>query len=173
MPHSIIDSLLGTKTTAQQQETVNSGEVHALWSALVMRYDVREMNDVFENFANDVEWKAILAMGKKILDREITQLENEMHRLGIPLPPRPPKSINTPGNTEILRDEFMFRITFMGIQTFLDEFMRAVRMMQNERLRGMLIEMFNQELGVYTKMSTYGRLKGWLMIPPAYHPAGS
>ena len=170
MAPSIIDSLLGI-TTSQQQKNINSGEVHALWSALVVRYDIREANDIYENFANDVEWKVILAFGKRILDEEITQIENQMDKLGIALPPRPPKSINTPGNTEVMRDEFMFRTVYAGVQNFLEEHLRGLRMMQNQNLRDMLWAMMKTEMNWYFKLSDYGRLKGWLFIPPEYNPA--
>ena len=57
------------------------------------RYDIRELTDIFQNFAQDLEFKAILSLGLKVLDNEITTMEEEMNRLGIPLPPRPPKSV--------------------------------------------------------------------------------
>lgn len=41
-----------------------------------------------------------------------------MDTYGIPLPPRPPKSINTPANTEVIRDELIFRLVYMEIQKF-------------------------------------------------------
>ena len=98
----IIDSLLGGSkiTAAQEQQTVHTGEVFGLWQHLVQRYDVRELTDIFQNFANDVEFKAILSLGMKVLDNQIAIMENEMNKLGVPLPPRPPKSINTPSNTK-------------------------------------------------------------------------
>lgn len=164
----IIDALLGTKTVAQEQQTVHTGEVFALWQHLVQRYDIRELTDIFQNFAKDTEFKVILTLGLNILNNEISTIENEMNKLGIPLPPRPPKSINTPVNTEILRDELMFRIIFMGIQNFIVQESNTILQLQNERLRDIFIEMGRKEIETYKKMSAYGKLKGWQFTPPAY-----
>ena len=114
------------KTTSQQQESIHTGEAFEIWQHLVMRYDVYELTDIFLNFVSDIEFKALLAYGIGVLQKRIDQIEKEMSRLGIPLPPRPPKSINTPANTEILRDELMFRTIYMGIQNFLNEHQRTV-----------------------------------------------
>lgn len=167
---SIIDKLFGNRTTSQQQTRVHSGEVFQLWTHLVMRYDTYELTDIFQNYANDIEFKAILSIGMKVLQNEITELEAEMDSLGIALPPRPPKSINTPGNTEVLRDELMFRIVYIGIQNFMSEHMRNIRVMQNLRLREMSVRMERNEIDLFERLSAYGKLKGWLFIPPAYNP---
>lgn len=165
---NIIDSLLGNKSTVEAQQSVHSGEIFGLWQHLVQRYDIRELTDIFQNFARDVDLKAILTYGITILDDQITELETEMDRLGIPLPPRPPKSINTPSNTEILRDELMFRIVYTGIQNFVYQEVRTILNMQNKKLRDIFIKHERSEVDVFTKMSDYGKLKGWLFIPPAY-----
>ena len=167
---TIIDKLLGARAATEAQGKVHAGEVFQLWTHLVMRYDIKEITDIFQNFAHDLEFKAILSLGLKIIEEEITELENEMDQLGIPLPPRPPKSINTPGNTEVLRDELMFRTIYMGIQNFMSEHLRNIRMMQNPRLREMSIRMQHDEINLFIKLSTYGQLKGWLFIPPSYNP---
>jgi hypothetical protein len=142
--------------------------VFGLWQHLVQRYDIRELTDIFQNFAQDLEFKAILSLGLKVLDNEITTMEEEMNRLGIPLPPRPPKSINTPINTEILRDELMFRIIYMGIQYFISQHVNTILQMQNPRLRDEFIKIEGTEIDLYTKLTKYGKLKGWLFIPPSY-----
>jgi len=166
---SMIDRFLGNRTM-EKQSNVHCGEVFQLWTQLVMRYDVHELTDIFQNYAHDIEFKAILSLGLNIMDEEIAEWEKVMDNLGIALPPRPPKSINTPGNTEVLRDELMFRTIYMGIQNFMSEHLRNIRMMQNTKLREMSIRMERKEVDLFVKMSDYGRLKGWLFIPPAYNP---
>jgi hypothetical protein len=156
------------KTTAQQQQTIHTGEAFEIWQHLVMRYDVYELTDIFQNFASDLEFKALLAFGINILQGTIDEIEVEMNRLGIPLPPRPPKSINTPANTEILRDELMFRTIYMGIQNFLNEHQRTVLMMKNPKLRDIFMKMQKDEITLYTRVVKYGNLKGWLHVPPEY-----
>lgn len=169
----IVDRLLGTTTTTQMQETVNCGEVYYLWNGLVLRYQIREMNDIFENFANDLDWKAILAAGKRIIDGEITELENEFKLLGIPLPSRPPVGVHTPANAEVVRDEFVFQWVLGGMSDFIEEHIRALRTLTNHRLREMFTKMKRTELGFFRRLSEYGELKGWTPLSPSYHPVSS
>lgn len=164
----IIDALLGTKSVNQEQQAVHAGEVFALWQHLVQRYDIRELTDIFQNFAKDIEFKVILTLGVNMINNEISTLEYEMNKLSIPLPPRPPKSINTPSNTEILRDELMYRIVFSGIQNFVVQQTNSILQMHNERLRDIFIDLGRKEIDIYKKMSSYGTLKGWQSVPPAY-----
>ncbi len=69
-----------------------------------------------------------------VLDKEIATLEAQMDSLGIALPPRPPKSINTTTNTEILRDELMFRVIYTGMQNFVSQQVQDSMQMQNKTL---------------------------------------
>jgi hypothetical protein len=102
------------------------------------------------------------------LKKEITKIEDEMNRLGIPMPTRPPKSINTPANTEVMRDELMFRTIYTGVQNFLNEHQRTLLMMANKRMRKIFLNMMQTEIGIYTALVDYGTIKGWLQIPPEY-----
>jgi len=162
--------ILGTTTTTEQQTKIHSGEAFALWQHLVQRYDIYELTDIFQNFANDIEFKAILGLGTKTISDEIIKIENELNKYGVPLPPRPPKSINSPSNTEILRDELMFRIVFMGIQNFISQQTQSMLQMQNPDLVTMFDKFVKNEVSITHKLSSYGKLKGWLFIPPSYNP---
>jgi len=166
-----ITDILGINSTTDQQTKIHSGEAFTLWQHLAQRYDIFELTDIFENFANDVVFKAILALGLKSLNDEITQIENELNKYGISLPPRPPKSINTPSNTEILRDELMFRIILMGIQSFVYQQVQSLLQMQNPALIAMFDKFLKNEISLFKKLYSYGKLKGWVYIPPSYHPS--
>lgn len=163
---NIVDKLLN------KREKYHAGEIFALWQHLVQRYDIREMTDIFQNYAKDMEFKALLVSGTKILDDEIKVLEDELDNLRVPLPPRPPRSVNTPGNTEILRDQLMFRLIYMGIQNFLTQQTETFLTMQNPGLKDLFQDMTIREMDLVRKMNRYGELKGWLFIPPAYNPQG-
>jgi hypothetical protein len=95
-------------------------------------------------------------------------MENQMNKIGIPLPPRPPKSINTPANTEVLRDELMFRTIFMGIQNFLSQHVRSIIVTENKELLEMFQRFEKSEMEFFTKLRKYAKLKGWIFIPPKY-----
>jgi len=166
---SLWERLLGDKSP-ENQDKVHSGEIFQLWQHLTMRYDIRELTDVFQNFASDIEFKALLTYGMNMLDEEINIIEKKMDHFGIPLPPRPPKSISSPTNTEVLRDHLMFRIIYMGIQNFLTQQTNSILAMQNHDLRDMFIKMKEKELNAFIKMTEYGKIKGWLHVPPGYNP---
>ncbi len=156
------------KSVAEQQQTIHAGEAYEIWQHLVLRYDLQELINVFRNFANDVDFKALLDLGDGVLQKEVAIMENEMKRLGIPLPKRPPKFINTPTNTEILRDETMFRSIYMIVQLSLNQLQRSLLIMIDTRLRDMYKHMQSSQVDLYAKIVSYGELKGWLHIPPAY-----
>ncbi|MEJ6951611.1 DUF3231 family protein [Natronospora cellulosivora (SeqCode)] len=164
-----ISDILGTNNkTNTKAKQLHTGEVFALWQHLLLRYDTYEMTDIFENFANDVEFKGILSLGKTVLSKEILELEKQMDSYGIPLPPRPPKSINTSANTEVLRDELMFRLIYMGIQNFLTQHIRTILNTSNEDLLTIFKKFEDMEMELFTKLQKYAQFKGWIFIPPAY-----
>lgn len=169
---NITDILSGNKPNTKAKE-LNTGEVFALWEHLVKRYDVYEMTDIFENFSYDKDFQSVLKLGRNLLENEITEMENMMNRYGIPLPPRPPKSINTPANTEVLRDELMFRLVYMGIQNFLTAHIRSILNSNDETLLDMYEKFLRNEIDVFRKLKAYGKVKGWQFIPPAYKSGSS
>lgn len=166
----IVDTIFGINTTPMKlQKQLHCGEVFSLWQHLIRRYDILELTDIFQNFAHDAEFKAILSLGLRVLNEETSQLEEQMNKFGIPLPPRPPKSINSPTNTEILRDELMFRIIYTGIQNFVVQQVNTLISIQFPSLRDIFLKMEKKELDIFIKMSDYGKLKGWVQIPPSYN----
>ncbi len=163
-----LSDMLSKGGSSESSKKLHTGEVFALWQHLLSRYDIYEMTDIFQNFAYDTEFKAILSLGLGELQKEITEIENKLNKFGIPLPPRPPKSINTPTNTEVLRDELMFRLVYMGIQNFLTQHIRTILDTDNDELLSMFIKFEKMEMNIYLKLKKYAKIKGWLFIPPAY-----
>lgn len=168
---SIIDQLLGTQVAAQQQKGLTAGEVYALWSALAYRYDYRQLIDLFRTFANDVEFKALLSLGVGIIDSEISDLEKELMARGIPMPTRPPAALTTPVNTEVLQDEFMYRISLGTLQAMIETGIRTLRAVRLPRWRQMLLKFEEEDSSHLLTFADYGRLKGWIRIPPDYKPS--
>jgi hypothetical protein len=156
------------KDPAQEQKALHSGETYEMFQHLVLRYDMQELSIIFQNFTNDRDFKALLAWGLSVLDKEITVIESEMNRLGLPLPKRPPRSINTPANTEIFRDETMFRTLNMFIQISLYQLQRTGIIMLDPKLRDLFLQFQVGQTEMYTRFITYGRIKGWLPTPPRY-----
>ncbi len=147
-------------------------EVSALWDELVSRYNAIEFTQIVQNFAHDVDLKLILSKGLfNTLERQVDKLEAEMNKLKIPLPERPPKSVNTPSTSGILQDRFIFGLLFTGIQSMLKAHIEHIQVITTmDGLRKMLIDFVHEELSLFDKMILYGKLKGWLRNPPKFSP---
>ncbi len=156
------------KGPAQGQKVLHSGETYEMFQHLVLKYDMQELSTIFQNFTSDKDFEVLLTWGLGVLDKEITKIESEMNRLGLPLPKRPPRSINTPVNTEIFRDEAMFRTLNRFIQISLYQLQRTGIIMMDPTLRDMFIKMQTSQTEMYTRFIAYGRIKGWIPIPPGY-----
>ena len=153
----------------QAAKAIHSGEAFALWSQLMLRYQNLEMTTIHQNFIHDLEFK--LLVGRWItqnLQVEIKEIENKLNLYGIPLPPRPPKSINTPVNSEVIRDQFVFLQILSGLQYFLGLQVSDLRILLNDDLRAMFTRFLKRQLDAYDSMVKYGKIKGWLGNPPEY-----
>ncbi|MGE5506871.1 MAG: DUF3231 family protein [Chitinophagales bacterium] len=168
---SVIDQLLGTQSTAQQQKGLVAGEVYAMWSGLASRYDYRQLVDIFQIFANDVDLKALLTVGLGIIDSEISQMEKELMTHGIPMPTRPPTALTTPVNTEVMQDEHIYRISLATLQAMIETGIRSLRAVRLPRWREMLLKFEEEDSSHLLAFADYGQVKGWIRIPPDYKPS--
>lgn len=112
----------------------------------------------------------VLAKGlSSTLEGQADILEKEMNTFRLPLPTRPPKSVNLLSHGEVIDDEFIFRDVFFGIQGFLELHARVIRSITtNDQFRKTIIEMAIEELRLFDKLVKFGKLKGWLKAPPMY-----
>ncbi|MEW5919659.1 MAG: DUF3231 family protein [Bacillota bacterium] len=160
---------LGRAETAEQPK-MDAGEIHILWDMLLTRYDIIMKTQIYQNFAHDPDLKAVLAKGlSSTLEGQADILEKEMNTFRLPLPTRPPKSVNLLSHGEVIDDEFIFRDVFFGIQGFLELHARVIRSITtNDQFRKTIIEMAIEELRLFDKLVKFGKLKGWLKAPPMY-----
>lgn len=149
------------------KEKIDSGEAYHLWDHLASRYDNLEMTMVFSDYAHDPDFKALLFLGKRSLQKQVKVLEDEMDHFGLPLPQRPPEEVNTGENPTALNDEMMFRSTFTGMQYMMDLHSIAIKQSTtNDRLRAIYLDFIDQELAVLDSWIKYGKIKGWLRPAP-------
>ncbi|TYO95310.1 DUF3231 family protein [Desulfallas thermosapovorans] len=160
------------KAETAQQPALDNGEAFLLWDMLVSRYDIIEITQIYQNFGHDPDFKILLQRGlTKTLEKEVDIMEKELNRYRIPLPNRPPKSVRIPAGTGILEDRFMFKQIFTGIQAFLDNHVKTIRsIITNDALRDIMINFAKDELDIFNDMCKYGKLKGWLEVPPQFTP---
>jgi hypothetical protein len=158
---------IGYAETAQAP-VLSAGEAHVLWDLLIARYNIIMTTQLYDNYAHDAEFKLILTTGlQDILERQVNKLENELNKYKLPTPQRPPKSVRFDAESGTVRDEFIFRQIFTGVQNFLDAHIRAIRItVFNDNLREMYMEFTKEEIAVFNNMCKYGKMKGWLQSPP-------
>lgn len=158
---------IGRAETAKEP-VLSTGEAFLLWDHLVTRYDIIQMTQIYQNFVHDPDFRYIIGKGlASTLEKQVDKLEKEMNKFKMALPDRPPKSVNITANSEILEDEFIFKQIFMGIQNFLEDHVRTVRsIVTNDPLRDMFIEFLKEELDIFNNLCKYGKIKGWLQVPP-------
>lgn len=147
--------------------SVDSGEAFLMWDYLVSRYDNIQITQLFQNFAHDPDLKMLLKAGLTRLENQVNQVEQEMDKVKIPLPSRPPKTVSTDAGSGVWSDEFLFKIVFTEMQSFLDQHTRTIRsMVTNDSLRMLFIKFINEELDFFNDICKYGKLKGWFSNPP-------
>ncbi|MGI6684098.1 MAG: DUF3231 family protein [Bacillota bacterium] len=148
--------------------SIYSGEVYLLWDNLVSRYDIIQSTQIYLNAVHDEDFKIILRKGlMDILEKQVNILEREMNKYHLPLPDRPPKSVNFKIYGNIIQDEFVFRKLFTGIQSFVENLIRTIKgMVYNDDLRKLFLQFLKEELASYDEICKYGKQKGWLRNPP-------
>jgi hypothetical protein len=160
---------IGKAETAEKPK-MDAGEAFLLWDMLLTRYDIITKTQIYQNFAHDPDLKGVLAKGlTEILERQAEILEREMNTFQLPLPGRPPKSVKLPSHSEVIDDEFIFRDVFFGIQGFLGYHARAIRSITtNDKFRKTMLDMAIEELRLFHNLVKFGKLKGWLKVPPMF-----
>jgi hypothetical protein len=154
---------------ATQKEQMHVGEAYHLWDHLSQRYDQIQLTEFIVSFTHDTDYRAILSTGLKNLQKQAKDIEKLMVANEIPLPPRPPASMQTPIDPEALEDNFTYRTILRGMQDALDLHLRAVvQSTRNEGLRRLFTDFFTREMDDYDSFLKYGKAKGWTQIPPSY-----
>lgn len=157
-------------STRDKQRNINVSEVFHLWNHLAQRYHVIYTTDTLEAFARDEDLKLILDAGKKSLGKHTEILEKEMLEYGIPLPVRPPKQTQTTINMEQISDRYIYRRILRGIQSFLPTHTMAFVHSTSPKIRELFMTFLIEEMKMYDKYLEYGKIKGYLVLPPIYRP---
>lgn len=102
------------------------------------------------------------------MDRHAGQLEQMAKDYGIALPMRPPVDSESVVKADSITDRFIFREIFSGIQSFLPLHMVAFIQAVSPRVREEFRRLLTEEMDLYDKFFLYGKLKGWVVEPPAF-----
>ncbi len=107
---------LFNRTSVDVTEKVATVEIFHLWHHLTFRYDNITSTEIFIKYAFDGDFVITLKAGLQKLKKQVQMLEKELTHFGIPLPNPPGKITYTPRDTEILKDDHMFRTLLDGLQ---------------------------------------------------------
>jgi len=156
-------------TKPAEKELISTSEAYHIWRNISDRYIQSQLTEFFMGFVHDLDFKAILNAGAKVLSKQIKLMESKALKFEVQLPERPPSSLTTPIDPENLEDRFMYHIIFKGIDDSIDLHLRAViATLRNDPLRKIFLDLFNEEFNIHDKFIKYGKMKGWALVPPIY-----
>ena len=157
------------KTKPTKKESLSVAEATHIWDHLIVRYDQLYLTNLHLEFVHDLDFRKILKIGKKVLDRQITKLEKLGLQFEIPLPKKPSLIQETPIDPELLKDEFIYRNLLSHIQSASDLHIRSILdCTRNDNLREVFLKFLEEELDIYNNFVKYGKMKTWTHIVPMY-----
>lgn len=128
------------------------------------------MEAIRVGFVYDGDFKLLLKVGLQgPLKHQTAMLEKELEHFGIPLPQRLSNVVVPPKNTELLKDEFIYKEIATGIHGAAIMHAQALKQCTtNDRVRGIFERLLLSEVGLLDKLIKFGKVKGWLNPTPQY-----
>ncbi|MHB1405024.1 MAG: DUF3231 family protein [Desulfitobacteriaceae bacterium] len=150
-------------------EKLDCVEAFHLWTHVNYRYTNIEETLRWVEYVHDIDFRTILDSGLKIMNKQVTMLENKLENFGISTPKRPSKIVKQNQDKSTFFDEYIYKTLFIGIQWagvfHATAFKHCVT---NDRIRLMFKNLLFEEIETARHMIKFGKLKGWLELPPQY-----
>ncbi|MBS3948680.1 MAG: hypothetical protein KGZ57_10395 [Dethiobacter sp.] len=148
----------------EPEALLNTSEASNLWDILKSNYMAVELMQIWRNYAHDTELKLLIGSFIKDLERDIKLLEKEANKFGLPGADKNRSSVNTPVNSEILRDEYLAQEFFIFAQENVEQLLRFLRTTTtNDALRKLFMKFVVQALGradsLVQHLKIIGRIK--------------
>lgn len=158
------------KTTKQQaREKLSVSDAFHVWDHIQRRYNQLHITKLYEGIAHDTDFRAVMALATRTLEGQLTKLEKLAIEFEVTLPERPPESMRFAVDPEVMDDRLFFQQINDGIDMMVEAHIRScIETLRNDRVRGMFVHFLEDELDIHDKMIKYGKLKGWLIVPPVY-----
>jgi hypothetical protein len=151
-------------------EKISCSEVSHLWDHLTFRYDSLRKTKIYHSLSHDTDFRLIIEMGIRILEKQIDILEKECQKFGFPLPKRPPEVIATSVTTTSFSDDYLYRDILKGLQGAAIMHVEAMKQCTfNDRIWSLFNQMMFEEINMFERFVKYGKAKGWLHPVPLYH----
>lgn len=150
-------------------EQLGNIEAFHLWAHTNYRYINIEETMRWKEFVHDAEFVKILDVGLNRLEKQVTVLERELERFGLPIPKKAPKHIKGSHNRSFFQDEYIFKSLFIGLQWAGVLHSKAfTQCVTNDNIRMLFKKYLYDEVDMLKHVIKYGKLKGWIQTPPQY-----
>lgn len=156
------------KSTRDKQKFINVSEVFYIWDILVMKLDIMETVQIFDNFIDDNDLKIIKGQVVTGLQTGITDMEKLMTEYSLPFPMRPPAGSNSANSLEDITDRDIYQSLFEAVQAFFPILSGGFMNSTSPKIRKAFKEHLLVTIELYEVMVEYGKLKGLLNEPPVY-----
>ena len=151
-------------------QLLNAAEAHNVWDLLRSNYMAAELIKLWENYANDKDFKLIIGVFIKDIEQQIELLEKELKKYGIKGPDKNRKYINTAANSEALKDEDVAQEFFIYAQENIEMMLRGVRTStDNDGIRKLILKFTLESMTRIDNIIKYLKTKGWIETPPLYN----
>ena len=144
-------------------------EAFNLWDCLKLNYDAVEKLEVYTKFAHDKDLIFFINSQLKEIKYQNNNLINLMRLYAINGPDRGREGSQWVGNQEAFRDEFIFQEFLIAVQERAEKLLYVSRTcLTNDEIRNFFVVALKTTLETFDVIYKYGKLKGWIGIPPLY-----
>ncbi|MGF7186293.1 hypothetical protein GGQ84_002389 [Desulfitispora alkaliphila] len=150
-------------------EKVAINEIHYLWDHLVSRHNNIRLTQIAVSYTNDIDFKAIVETGLNILLKQADDLQKKLLNYGVQLPESFTNVTITPQSPEVIEDRFLYTSILEGMKNATSlHALASSEIITNDNLRKFFANLTYSELDYVNNLIRYGKLKGWITIPPKY-----
>ncbi|WP_243153073.1 DUF3231 family protein [Sporotomaculum syntrophicum] len=156
-------------TQTYVKDKIGAADIYLIWEHLMQRYNNIRQTQLLSSYTADTELKLLLDTGTNILKKEATDLENKLLYYGVTLPEPYTNIVPTPETTELMEDRYIFNTILMGMWNIITLHGMAIQdVIVNDSIRNYFINLTLDEIDLVGKMYKFGKLRGWVFVPPVY-----
>lgn len=152
----------------EKMGSINVSEAFFAWDILVFKLDIMESIQIIENFISDQDLKLITGRVVDTIQAGIVNMENIMYDYSLPFPTRPPAGSNTTIDPEYYTDRDIFMSLFESIQSFFPILSASFMQSTTPKVRKVFKNHLLLVMEIHEVLVEYGKLKGYLNVPPIY-----
>lgn len=156
------------KSVRDMQKEINVSEVFYIWDIMVTKLDLLTTLNILDNHIESTDLKIIANKYKDGLVSGINHMEELMKKYGIPFPLRPPADSNSTVNIEYFSDRLIFEEIYAGIQSFFPVLSSGFMNCTSPEVRKVIKTHLMITMELQEAIVEYGKLKGFLDMPPIY-----